>query len=217
MRREKSDQTKRKSFRVQPATAQHIPAIARMHKEEINQGFLAELGDAFLRRLYEAMLRHDETNVLVCLDDEKIVGFVTVTLNTSRMYRWTMRQHWWRFGIPIALRMTKPSRIRRVVENLLYSSQKQSVDLPEAELLSIAVDGGYRRCGIGRLVVSAGLEWLREQNVEKMRVSCTEGLKSNEMFMSIGFERATQMEHHGQQMNIYVCDVRSILTKDNQS
>ena len=54
-------------------------AIARLHCDHINQGFLATLGFPFLTLFYEAIDNDRESILLVELVNIKVVGFVTGT------------------------------------------------------------------------------------------------------------------------------------------
>ena len=62
-------------------------AIARLHYDHINQGFLATLGVPFLTLLYKAIDKDSESVLLVELVDCSIVGFVTGTSGLGRIYK----------------------------------------------------------------------------------------------------------------------------------
>jgi GNAT superfamily N-acetyltransferase len=192
-------------LRVVRAGAGHVAEIARLHKVSIDQGFLSELGDRFLRSLYGAMMRYEGAAVFVCLDGERVAGFSAVTTGTGRMYRWMMRHALWGVGWPLLMRMWRPRRIVRVVENVLYPKTRESSELPVAELLSVSVDREYRRRGIAKQLLYARLDWLRSRGVDRVRVMCTEGLKSNDLYRSMGLDLTETTEHHGKVVNVYTC------------
>lgn len=202
------------AFRLVNAAPRHVADIARLHKACIDRSFLSELGEGFLRRLYDAMLRYESAGLIVCLNGAgETVGFTSVTDSTRRMNRWIMLREWWRLGLPLALKMTRWSRVKQVIENLFYAGRKQPVELPEAELLSIAVDSRFRRHGLGRKLLLGRLGWLADRDVKYARVFCTEGLKSNPMYVSMGFNLVKQSVHHGRKTNVYVCEVEDILRR----
>ena len=62
-------------------------AIASLHCDNINQGFLATLGVPFLTLLYEAIDTDSKSVLLVERVDSSVVGFVTGTRGLGRIYK----------------------------------------------------------------------------------------------------------------------------------
>ncbi len=190
-------------YRLATARPTHARAIARLHKDGIHRGFLASLGEGFLAQLYEAMLDNEDFGVFVYLCGDEVVGFCTVTSNTGTVFKSIIRRKPFGLGLRLLPKLTTPARLMHVIENLLYSRKTLSVPLPDAELLSFAVDTGHRRKGMAKRLVEATLRWLAERRIDAMRVSCTVGLDSNPLFDKLGFHLAQVTEHHGQKVNVF--------------
>ena len=62
-------------------------AIASLHCNHINQGFLATLGVPFLTLLYEAIDEDSESILLVERVDRNVVGFVAGASGLVRLYK----------------------------------------------------------------------------------------------------------------------------------
>ena len=61
-------------------------AIAKLHCDHINQGFLATLGIPFLTLLYESIDKDSESVLLVERVDTGIIGFVSGACGLGRIY-----------------------------------------------------------------------------------------------------------------------------------
>ena len=62
-------------------------AIAKLHCDHINQGFLATLGIPFLTLLYESIDKDSESVLLVERVDTGIIGFVSGACGLGRIYK----------------------------------------------------------------------------------------------------------------------------------
>jgi ribosomal protein S18 acetylase RimI-like enzyme len=84
---------------------------------------------------------------------------------------------------------------RRVYETLRYPSG--GTDLPEAELLAIAVAPDVRGRGIGSALVEAFTAELRRRGVEGARVVVAAGNeRAVRVYEACGFKPATRIEVH---------------------
>jgi ribosomal protein S18 acetylase RimI-like enzyme len=182
-------------------------AVARLHKEEISLGFLSSLGRRFLRVLYLGLLRSGEAVVYVAEADGRVVGFAAVTERVGGLYRKVLRSHWWRL-IPILLpRLVSPAVVRHCWETLRYPSRDHAEDLPEAELLAIAVSRDAARAGIGRELLDRVLAELWARGVPAVKVLVNQILdRANAFYQTMGLRRARTIEIHGQVSNIYVAE-----------
>jgi hypothetical protein len=59
--------------------------IAKMHRDNIQSGFLSSLGVVFLTMLYTFLIKYEI--VIVELDKDKVVGFAAISLNSRKMMR----------------------------------------------------------------------------------------------------------------------------------
>ena len=120
-------------------------AIASLHCDHTNQGFLATLGVPFLTLLYEAIDKDSESVLLVEHVDRSVVGFVTGTSGLGRIYRQLLLRPL-RLIYSLKFCLLSPSKMYRILEVVLMSNNV-SADLPKQELLSIVVDPDYQGGG----------------------------------------------------------------------
>ena len=122
-------------------------AIASLHCDHINQGFLATLGVPFLTLLYEAIDKDSESVLLVERLDGSVVGFVTGTRGLGRIYKQLLLKPL-RLIYSLKSCILSPSKMYKIIEVLLISKDSNiSSDLPKQELLSIVVNPAYQGGG----------------------------------------------------------------------
>jgi ribosomal protein S18 acetylase RimI-like enzyme len=194
-------------FVVCSATVAHLGAIAQLHAHGIARGFLSSLGETFLTRLYDGMRQHPGTELLVCLHHETVVGFIAATESTRQLYKWILHHKPLTLGLTLVRRLFSIERIKRTFETLQYMAAQGVRELPEAELLSIAVSPDMRGLELGRKLIEEALERLRHRGVRRVRAACTEGLGSNILVRRLGFELVAVKDHHGGAMNIYALSI----------
>lgn len=141
------------SVEIRPAMTDDARAIANLHLETIDTGFLSSLGSSFLTLLYRSLVTSDSGVVGVAADEDgTVVGFIASAVDTGAFYREFLRRHLveavWRL-IPALFR---PGTWRRIWETLRYGTVEHS-DV-SAELLSLAIAPVARRRGLAKRLVS---------------------------------------------------------------
>lgn len=183
---------------VRPAEAgvRDVPGAARLHHEQLPGSFLATLGPRFLRVLYRRLVLDGSSTVRVVRADEQVLGFVAGTDDTARFYRTFVR----RDG-PRALVAGAPGLLRHPVaawETLRYEpSSTDAVELPDAELLALAVDPTARRHGVGLRLIRALQEDARARRLPGLRVTvAADNAAAIAAYARAGFHPATRIEVH---------------------
>ena len=69
--------------------------VARLHADNLDQGFLATLGQRFLALMYRAIDECDSAVLLVEQRDGRVIGFVAGANSMGPIYRQMLR-HWLR-------------------------------------------------------------------------------------------------------------------------
>ena len=170
-----------------------LDAVAALHATRIGEGFLSSLGEGFLRRLYRRVLRSPDGFVLVAADGPRVVGFVAGTGDLGALYRRFVVHDGVVAGLAALPRLVRA--VPRVLETLRYPAT--TGDLPDAEILAVAVaaDAGGR--GLGRTLVVAGIAEFTGRGVTTAKVVTTaDNAPALAMYRACGFSTATSVEVH---------------------
>jgi ribosomal protein S18 acetylase RimI-like enzyme len=169
------------------------PAAARLHAEQIGEGFLSSLGPRFLTLLYRRIVAWPRSFLLVAEEMGTVVGQAAVTEDVGGLYRQFLVHDGLKAGMVAAPRLLR--RWRSAVETLRYPSGQG--DLPRAELLAVAVDSGFRGRGIGRALVLAANDELARRGVANARVVvAASNTPALALYRSSGFRPSATIEVH---------------------
>ncbi len=187
-----------------PLSARHAHSAAALHIQVINTGFISSLGIDFVTALYEAIAKSASSFGFAVEDNDKVLGFVTFTTNLSRLYKSIIAKKGWRFALLLAGKMFSVKRIKKVFETLFYPSRVKKMHLPDAELLSIAVDPEKYHNGLATKLVQKSLEHCRKIGLDKVKVLVAAANEpANKLYMKCGFQLVGQIDSHGATSNIY--------------
>jgi ribosomal protein S18 acetylase RimI-like enzyme len=182
--------------------------MARMHTEALPDAFLPSLGPGFLTRLYRALATDPQAVVLVAEGGDGVVGFAAGVPSVGAFYRRFARIHGPAAGLLAAPRLARPSVARRLLETMRYPARAvgEVGALPDAELLSIAVDPAVRTGGTGRALADGVLHGLAELGAEQIKVvvgSANEG--ANQFYERVGFRHAGRLSvHQGTPSDVWI-------------
>jgi ribosomal protein S18 acetylase RimI-like enzyme len=168
---------------------------AGLHAQRITEGFLPTLGAPFLARLYRRIVRDPGSFLVVAVEDGSVVGMCACTEDLGALYRaFVVRD-----GVVAGLR-SAPRILRslpRVIETLRYPGAEDAADLPEAEVLAVAVDASCSGRGIGRAVVEAALaEFDRRRTPAVKVVAGGDNDAALGLYRATGFSDAARLEVH---------------------
>jgi glycosyltransferase involved in cell wall biosynthesis/ribosomal protein S18 acetylase RimI-like enzyme len=190
--------------RVRRARSRDARALARIHREALPEGFLSSLGERFLRRMYLALARDPDAVALVAEDGNGVVGFATGVRSVRGFYRRFYLRHGFQAAVAAAPNLLHGGMIRRITETAAYPADSR--DLPDSELLSIAVADGWRSHGVGRALARGILDGLADRGAREIKVVVgAENEGGNRFYAGIGFEhRARISVHAGTPSNVWV-------------
>ncbi len=142
------------------------------------------------------MATDDEAVALVAVNGEGVVGFATGVPSVGQFYRRFFVRH----GVPAAAaaapRALRPNVLRRIRETARYPEGTGS--LPDAELLSIAVDPSKRSLGVGRALAEGIVAGLARGGAKEVKVVVgAENEGANRFYERLGFHHAGRMAVHG--------------------
>ena len=180
--------------------------VASLHCDNINQGFLATLGVPFLTLLYEAIDKDSESVLLVERVDRRVVGFVTGTRGSGRIYKQLLLKPL-RLIYSLKACILSPSKMYKILEVLLISKGGNiSADLPKQELLSIVVNPTYQGGGHAENLFKALCSHFREEGVSSFSIVVGGNLdRAHAFYTKMGSIPVKQIQvHKGADSVVYV-------------
>jgi len=185
--------------------AAHAGQVAALHIQCISTGFISSMGIDFVTSLYDAIVKSKSSLGVVAVRNEKVIGFVSFTTNLNKLYKSIIRRKGLKFALLLAGNVLSLRRIKKIFETLFYPSRIKKMNLPAAELLSIAVAPEEQRKGLAGQLIEKGLRLYRKTGVDKVKVLIGADNKAgNKLYLKTGFELIGQIVNHGVLSNIYV-------------
>ena len=184
-------------------------AVAELHCDYINEGFLATLGVPFLTLLYEAIDKDSESVLLVERLDSIVVGFTAGTHGLGRIYKQLLLRP---LRLINALKscLLSPSKMYKIIEILSIGKDNNAlIDLPEEELLSIVVNAAYQGGGHAENLFKALCAHFRAEGVTNFRIVVGRNLKrAHTFYKKMGSIAVKEMQvHRGTNSLVYVKDI----------
>jgi glycosyltransferase involved in cell wall biosynthesis/ribosomal protein S18 acetylase RimI-like enzyme len=195
--------------RIRRATRRDAGALAQLHRDGMPDAFLPALGSGVMQRMYRALATDRDAVALVAENGAGIVGFATGTTSVRRSYRRFLIRH----GIPAAVaaapRLVRPAVLHRLRETASYPDGNGQ--LPEAELLSIAVAPEGRNRGLGRSLAREVIDALGASGAREVKVVVgATNEPANRLYERAGFRLEARLEvHAGNPSNVWVISCRS--------
>lgn len=201
-----------------PLAKEHAAQAAELHIAGIGMGFISSLGPRFVTALYEGIATSPYGFGYVAVKNGQVLGFATWTTNLSKLYRSVIMKKGHRLFFTIAGKLISISTIKKVFETLFYASRTEKMDLPEAELLSIATAEAGQRQGLARKMMEAGFEECHRRGIRKLKIMAgTPLVAANKFYQKNGFEIAGRIENHGVVSNVYVVPTDHFLRQHPQT
>ena len=178
---------------VRRANAADAQAMARLHAQRIAEGFLPTLGVRFLTRLYRRVVKSPDAFASVAVSNSEVVGFCATACDVGKLYRRFIVRDGVIAGFVAAPRIIRSWR--RVVETLRYPSH--TGDLPNAEILAVAVAETVAGRGVGRGLVAAAQRELDRRHVASVKVVAgADNEAANALYLACGFVLVETMQVH---------------------
>lgn len=184
--------------KINDLTVGEIEEVAILHKENINTGFLSSLGINFLKLLYSSIQGSNSGLLVVVKNNEKVQGFVSGTINIKNIYLHLIKKKLVRGFILVFTKVLSIKKINRIMELLLYPVKKDGKDqIPDAELLSMAVNKNSREKGIGKILYNYLIEEFRKKEIYEFKIVVGDNLMGAQKFYDkMGAERVKSIEVH---------------------
>lgn len=172
--------------------------VGALHARNLDQGFLASLGEDFLALMYQAVDEAPDSVLLVEQHAGKVVGFVSGGLGMSAIYR-RMLGHPLPLALALAPCVWHPGRLWRVLEILRYGrSSAQRGDFPDAELFSIAVSPQWRGQQVAERLYLRLVEHFSQCGIQAFKITVGEALvPAHRFYRRMGAVAVADVQVHG--------------------
>ena len=131
-----------------------INDVVQIHLDTFKGFFLTFMGRGFLKQMYKAYCKHNQSNLLVALNEEgKTVGFLAYSEYLSGLYKFMIKKSlipfaWYSLGAFFR----KPKIFMRLVRAFLKPSESKREE-KYVELASIGVSPNSKANGIGSKLI----------------------------------------------------------------
>lgn len=187
--------------------------VARVHRQELNQGFLSSLGDRALIPLFTFAAQSPTAVLLVAKDADTggVVGFLLGAVNTRAFYREFMRRASIKAFLSVVPKLLSLRRIIKIFETLFYPGKQELKNLPQAELLDIVVARGCQGSGLGKELFARFCTSMQQKGIGEFRVTTGETLvQAHRFYERLGAKWVSSIEvHRGQKTRVYTYTINS--------
>jgi len=197
---------------IRKAESSNATDIAKLHQLGIPTGFLSSLKIQCLDILYQFLIKHEI--VFLAVENETVVGFVSVSLNTKKMYKKFIIQSSFKLLPYMMNKLFSRIFFKKILETLKapFITNKKDKDIDKEnfgdlpELLSIVVDSKVQAKGIGTMLLSEMENQLKKIGIFDYKVVVGSNLElAMKFYKKNGFELKSQFElHKGNLSNLYV-------------
>lgn len=181
--------------------------IAKIHKAEINKGFLSTLSISFLKNVYLAIIDSNENFCLVAKENDQVIGFISGVSDLDKFYSNFFKKYFFRSFLILLKKFFSISFIIKAFETLFYPVKER--DLPKAELLTMAVKSEFHGKGIASQIFSEFIAAMKGRGVKSLKVLVGEELKpAINFYEKMGFTFLKNTKVHGNNISrIYIYDL----------
>lgn len=192
------------------ASKKEAHQIAKIHKQEINQGFLSSLGVNFLKVFYQAIVSSPYSFIIVAQENDKIIGFVAGCTNIKKFYGYFLKKYFWVASSILLSKIFKFSNLKKIIEVLLYPHKESKNNIPDTELLSIAVIQEFHGQQIALKMFEKFVEEIKNKKINVFKVVVGEKLKrAIGFYEKMGFKFHSIINvHKNEPSRVYIYEIK---------
>ena len=126
-----------------------IDKVVSIHLATFENFFLTFLGRGFLKEMYKSYVQHSESDLLIAMENDEVVGFLAFSYNMGGLYKHMIIRHIIPFAwYSLLAFLRKPKVLFRLLRAFLKPSESKRDD-SYVELASIGVDPSKKSLGVG--------------------------------------------------------------------
>lgn len=181
--------------------------VARIHKAEINKGFLSTLSDNFIKNLYLAIIDSKDNFCIVAKENGRVIGFLSGVSDLDKFYSNFFKKYFFSSFIILFKKLFSFSFIIKALETLFYPVKEK--ELPKAELLTMAVRSEFHGKGIASQMFTEFINEMKKRNISSLKVLVGEDLKpAISFYEKVGFKFLKNTSVHGNNISkIYILNL----------
>ena len=192
---------------IETSQKEIIEAVVDLHIKAFEGFFLSSLHRGFLRVLYKSFIEHESSELLIAADDSYTpVGFIAYSWDTSGVYSYMLKRHFFLFVWYSFLSFIKKPSILKKMFSALAMPSKSKRDECYYKIFSIGVDPDCQTRGIGTMLID---ELKSRVDFEKYRYITLEtdaenNDQVNQFYINNGFSLSSVFyTFEGRKMNKY--------------
>lgn len=182
-----------------------VRQAAALHRRQIPDGFISSLGPDFLGRVVRNVADSEHGIALVALEEERVRGLLLGAVTAGGLFRDFLVHHGLGAARDVLAHLVRPAVWRKIFESLFYPARRPGEELPEPELLDLAVDEESVGTGLAGRLFAAFAEELRGRGADGFRITTGASLeRARGFYEKMGAERVAEMEiHRGERTLVY--------------
>lgn len=140
--------------RVECREKKLVDEIVRIHLSTFRGFFLTFMGKGFLTYMYRAYVNHANSDILIALEGNRILGFLAYSKDMSGLYKYMLKRYlipfaWYSLGAFLR----KPKTFFRILRAFLKPSESRRCE-SYIELASIGVLPEAKSTGVGSCLIN---------------------------------------------------------------
>lgn len=174
--------------------------IAKIHEQEIKGGFLSSLKTDFLCKFYEAVIDSKYSFCIIAKEGNIVTGFVSGVADINIFYKFFFKKYFFVL-IPVFLpKIFSFNAVKKIIETIFYPQKIKN--LPEAELLVLAVKKEFQRQGIGSQLLKKFVVEMKKRQIKVFKVLVGKEMDSVKFYEKNGFQKIREISLHNKESSI---------------
>lgn len=195
-----------KNYCIQQTDQQHWDEISKLIADSIPNAVISSLGIRCGHIYYKKVSQNKYSCCFIALDElNKIIGVIIGTVNGDKSKKITNKDKI-KLLLAANIRLFYIGCLKWFLKGILHKFIRRNervTNLPNAELVAIAVDPNFRGSQLAYDLIKKIEEFMNEINSSEPYVILTEqeNLRANKFYSKIGAKLIRTYNHHGRQIN----------------
>jgi GNAT superfamily N-acetyltransferase len=192
---------------IRPAISADLGAMARIHATSGTPGLLSDLGEAFLHDVYYRGLLASPVGVARVIEiGGEVVGFVTYSPDSGRLFGDIFRRRTWTTFLAVARASLRKPRVCIDFVQTVLNVERSGSDIA-AEVVSLEVAPAFQGLGLGLVLLERAVEDLKASAAGPVKARILADHRVVErLYLHFGFRQHAPFRLHGRSWVLMVLD-----------